>query len=450
MALDSIRESWTTRLGFVLAAVGSAVGLGNVWRFPFQVGEGGGSAFLFVYLGFVLLIGFPAMLVELSLGRRTNLSPVGALREFGGGAWRYVGGLFVLIVFVIVSYYSVVAGWVLRYFVDSFTGAYLGRSGEHFGEIATGFDALFFHTVFMVGVVGIVALGVRKGIEVAVKLMVPAIAVILVALAAYGWTLNGAGAAYAYYLSPEFGTIAQNWTTILPAAAGQAFFTLSVGMGVMVTYSSYISEDRNLFEDAGGIVALDTFVAFTTGLVVFPILFTVGVDPGEPGPGAIFITLAGALSEIPFGAVVGALFFGIVALAAASSAISLLEVAVSHLIDQRGASRKRATVVVGTAAYIAGIPVAYDTVFVDLYDILAAQILLVAGAILLMVLVAWLHPQEAIDELEAGVGELGFLGGAWVWLVRIPVLVVLIVSLYLGVEGYVEFLRGEFADFLFG
>ncbi|MFP4175177.1 MAG: sodium-dependent transporter [Halobacteriales archaeon] len=450
MALDSIRESWTTRLGFVLAAVGSAVGLGNVWRFPFQVGEGGGAAFLIVYLAFVVLIGFPAMLVELSLGRRTNLSPVGALREFGGKAWRYVGGLFVLIVFVIVSYYSVVAGWVLRYFVDSFTGAYLSQPGEHFGEIASGLDALFFHTVFMVAVVGIVALGIRKGIEIAVKVMVPAIAVILVGLAVYAAALDGAGDAYVYYLSPDFGTIAENWRTILPAAAGQAFFTLSLGMGVMVTYSSYIREDRNLFEDAGGIVVLDTFIAFTTGLVVFPILFTVGVDPGDPGPGAIFVTLAGALSDVPFAALVGAFFFGTVALAALSSAISLLEVAVSHLIDERGADRKRATFVVGGAAYLAGIPVGYDVVFVDLYDILAAQILLVAGAILLMVLVAWLYPEEAVDELRSGVGEIGVVGDAWIWLVRVPVLVVLLVSLYLGLVEYVEFLRTDFADFLLG
>ena len=450
MALDSLRESWATRIGFILAAVGSAVGLGNIWRFPFQAGEGGGAAFLAVYLAFVVLVGFPAMLVELSLGRRTNLSPVGALREFGGGAWRYLGGLFVLIVFVIISYYSVVAGWVLRYFVDSFTGAYLSQPGEHFGEIATGLDALFFHTVFMATVVAIVALGVRKGIELAVKIMVPAIIAVVVALAVYAGTLDGAGAAYAYYLSPDIETIAENWTSILPAAAGQAFFTLSLGMGVMITYSSYISEDRNLLEDAGGIVVLDTFVAFATGLVVFPILFTVGIDPGEPGPGAIFVTLAGALSDVPFGAAIGALFFGTVALAALSSAISLFEVAVSHLIDERGADRRRATFVVGVAVYLMGIPVTYDIILVDLYDKLAAQILLVAGSLLLMLLVAWLNREAAVDELEKGVGDLGFVSDAWIWLVRVPVLVVLVVTLYLGVVGYVEFLRTDFADFLSG
>jgi NSS family neurotransmitter:Na+ symporter len=450
MSLDLVRESWATRIGFVLAAVGSAVGLGNIWRFPFLIGREGGAAFLVVYLAFVVLVGFPAMLVELSVGRRTNLNPVGALREFGGRGWKYVGGLFVAVVFIIVSYYSVVAGWVLRYFLDSFTGAYLDQPAEHFVGIASGLDALLFHAVFTAAVIGIVALGVRSGIEIAAKAMVPAIIVILVALAAYAFSLDGATAAYSYYLSPDFGVVIENWKTILPAAAGQAFFTLSLGMGVMITYSSYIGEDRNLAEDAGAVVVLDTSVAFITGLVVFPILFTVGIEPGEPGAGAIFVTVAGALSDVPFGRAVGVLFFGVVALAALSSAISLLEVAVSYLIDEKGTTRKLATAVIGGGAFVVGIPVTYDLVFVDLYDILAAQILLVTGALLVMVLVAWLNPDEAIDELKKGTGRLGKAGDAWIWLVRVPVIVVLLVSLYLGVADYVEFLRGDFAEFLFG
>ncbi|MDZ7689118.1 MAG: sodium-dependent transporter [Halobacteriales archaeon] len=448
--VESIRESWATRIGFVLAAVGSAVGLGNIWRFPFQVGQEGGSVFLVVYLAFVVVVGIPAMLVELSIGRSTRLNPVGALHEFGGGAWRYVGGVFVLIVFVILSYYSVVAGWILRYFVDSFTGAYMNQPGEHFVSIASGLDALAFHTVFMVAVVVIVALGVRSGIELAVKVMVPCILVLLAGLAVYAFTLDAASEAYAYYLTPDLGTVLAEWQSVLPAAAGQAFFTLSLGMGVMITYSSYISKDRNLSVDTGAIVVLDTFVAFVTGLIVFPILFTAGTDPADPGAGAIFVTLAGALSDIPFGAVVGVLFFGIVGLAALSSAISLMEVAVSYLIDEKGAGRKRAALGVGIATFVVGLPVTYDTVFVDLYDILAAQILLVGGALLLMVLVAWLNAEKAVEELEKGIGKLGFAGDAWVWLIRVPVMLVLLVSLYLGVVEYADFLTGDFAEFVFG
>ena len=447
---DSIRESWATRIGFVLAAVGSAVGLGNIWRFPFQVGQEGGAAFVVVYLAFVVVIGLPAMLVEFSIGRKTHLNPVGALREFGGGVWTYVGGLFVLIVFVILSYYSVVAGWILRYFVDSFTGAYMNQPAEHFVGIASGLDALFFHAVFMAGVIAIVALGVRSGIELAVKVMVPGIMVLVAGLAVYAFTLDGASEAYAYYLTPSLDSLLANWQSVLPAAAGQAFFTLSLGMGVMITYSSYLGEDRNLAVDTGAIMVLNTFVSFVTGLIVFPILFTAGIDPADPGAGAIFVTLAGALADIPFGSVIGVLFFGIVALAALSSAISLMEVAVSYLIDERDVGRKRATIGVGTATFVVGLPVTYDTVFVDLYDILAAQILLVAGALLLMVLVAWLNAEKAVEELERGIGELGLAGDAWVWLIRVPVMLVLAVSLYLGVVEYADFLSTEFADFVFG
>ncbi len=441
MSLEKIRESWATRVGFVLAAVGSAVGLGNVWRFPFQVGETGGAAFLVVYLFFVLLIGIPAMLVEFSIGRDTRLNPVGALAEYGGGAWKYIGGLFVFIAFVILSYYSVIAGWVVRYFLDSFTGAYSDTPGEYFVEISTGLDAVLFHAVFMAAAIAIVAYGIRQGIEVAVKVMVPSIVVLLVALAVYAFTLEGAAEAYAFYLSPDFGEIAADWQSVLPAAAGQAFFTLSLGMGIMITYSSYLEEDRNLGEDTGIIVAFDTGIAFIVGLVVFPILFTVGILPDEPGPGAIFVTLAQTFGEIPLGAVVGIVFFGVFALAALSSAISILEVVVSYAVDELGAERKRAAFGIGGAAFLIGLPVAFDSAYIDLYDQLAAEVLLVLGSLLLVVLVGWFAAERALKELEKGTSGLGTLGTVWIWLVRVPVAIVLVVSLYLGVVEYADLLR---------
>ncbi len=448
---DRIRESWNTRLGFVLAAVGSAVGLGNIRRFPFQVGEEGGAVFLVVYLCFVILIGFPAMLVELSVGRKTNRNPVGALKMFGGGAWMYVGGLFVVMVFVIFAYYSVVSGWVLRYFFDSFTGAYTEDPAEYFVEISTGLDALFFHAVFAAVAIAIVALGVQRGIELAVKVMVPSIVVLVVGLAVYAFTLEGASAAYAYYLTPDAEVVLSNWHLVLPAAAGQAFFTLSLGMGVMITYSSYIDEDRNLSKDAGMVVSLDTLIAFVAGLIVLPILFTVSDGPSTvSGAGTVFVSLAGAFADLPYGSLVGAIFFGILALAALSSAISILEVAVSYLIDEADVSRFKAAVSVGFVAFLLGVPVTYNLVFIDLLDILAAEILLVAGSLLLMVLVAWLGTDKAIEELKKGIGDLGWMGTTWVWLIRVPVVVVLVVSLYLGFVDYAEFLREDFADFLVG
>ncbi len=442
------RETWATRIGFVLAAVGSAVGLGNIWRFPFQVGEEGGAAFLLVYLLFIVFIGLPAILVEFVVGRRTDRNPVGALKAIGGDSWKYLGGLFVLIGFVILSYYSVVAGWVLRYTVGSATGGYTEDPEAYFGTISTGLDAAVFHLIFMAIVVGIVALGIRRGIEIAVKLMVPAIVALLLALAVYAYTLPDVAGAYSYYLSPDFSVIAAEWQSILPAAAGQAFFTLSLGMGVMITYSSYMSEDRNLGEDAGAIIGLDTGIALLAGLVVFPILFAAGVDPASPGPGAVFVSLAAAFTDIPFGLVLGFLFFFAFALAAVSSAISLMEVVISYLIDEHGVDRVRGTIAVGAGMLLLGLPVTVDLTMVTLYDQLAAEVLLVLGALGLVVLVGWLKSEEAIDELSKGIGDLRSVGTVWIWLVRVPVLVVLVVSLALAVTSYVDFLRTEFLEFL--
>ncbi len=453
MSLDDvIRENWATRFGFILAAVGSAVGLGNIWRFPFQVGQEGGAAFLLIYLLFILIIGLPAMLVEFSIGRRTELSPVGALREFGGDAWKYIGGLFMLIAFLIMSYYSVVAGWVVRYFVGSLTGGYAEDPEAYFLTVAAGTDALLFHAIFMAATIAIVALGVQRGIELAAKAMVPALVVLMVAVAVYAATLPGAGEAYAYYLSPDFGVIADDWQSIIPSAAGQAFFTLSLGMGIMITYASYLAEDRNLAEDSAIIIGLDTGIAFLAGLVVFPILFAATIGPADPGAGAIFVALAGAFAEIRFGLVLGAVFFFAFALGALTSAISLMEVVVSTVIDEFGVDRIPATLAIGGGMFVLGAPVALDgdLVLIDLYDQLAAEILLVTGSILLMVLVAWIAHDRALDEIQRGVGDIGSLGQIWIWLVRVPVLLALIATLVLAIMGYYEFLTGPFAEWLAG
>lgn len=435
-------------MGFILAAVGSAVGLGNVWRFPFQVGQEGGSAFLVMYLVFVLLIGLPAILAEFVVGRRTKLSPVGALEEIGGSTWKYLGGLFILIGFVILSYYSVVAGWVVRYFVGSITGGYLDNPEAYFLDIAVGTDAILFHAIFMLAVMAIVAFGVQRGIELASKTMVPALIILLAGIAVYAATLSGGSAGYAYYLSPDMSVLAEEWQSIIPAAAGQAFFTLSLGMGVMITYASYLAEDRNMAEDSLVIIGFDTGIAILAGLVAFPILFAAGIGAADPGAGAIFIALAGAFSEITFGQWLGVVFFFAFALGALTSAISLLEVVVSYAIDEYGVDRPKATFGIGTAIFVLGIPVTIDLTMVDLYDILAAQILLPLGGLLLMILVSWVVYEEAIDELGRGIGNLGSLGAVWIWLLRVPVILVLLVSVSLAVMGYIDFLTGPFAEFL--
>ena len=446
------RETWATRTGFILAAVGSAVGLGNVWRFPFITGQEGGGAFLLVYLLFVALIGFPAILVEFVIGRYTNLNPVGAIRELGSGAWNYLGWLFVVTGFVILSYYSVVAGWFLRYTLIGVTDGYAlasaDEAGALFGSVATGLDSLLFHAVFMLLVIGIIAAGVRGGIEVGVKVMVPAIVALLGAMAVYGFTLDASTAAYGYYLSPDFGVIAANWQSILPAAAGQAFFTLSLGMGVMITYASYLGEDRNLAADAGVIAGLDTLVAVLVGFVVFPFLFAAGIEPGSGGPGDIFVSLTMAFADVPGGRVLGVVFFGMVGIAALSSAISILEVLVSYLIDEVGVARLPASVALGVAVFLLGVPVTVDLIFLDLFDKLADGILLVLGSLLLALFVGWVVPDAAREELGRGIGDLGSLGTAWIWIVRVPIVVVVVVSLYLGIVDYADFLTGDFVEWL--
>ncbi|AUX07946.1 SNF family Na+-dependent transporter [Halalkaliarchaeum desulfuricum] len=446
------RETWATRIGFILAAVGSAVGLGNIWRFPFQTGQEGGAAFLLVYLLFVVAIGFPAILVEFVIGRRTNLNAVGSLRELGGGAWRYVGWLFVVTGFVILSYYSVVAGWFARYLVvgvtDGFTVTTEAEAAELFGIVSTGLDSLVFHAIFMALVIGIVAMGVRRGIELAVKVMVPAIILFLIGLAAYGTTLDGAGAAYAYYLSPDFGVVVDNWTSLLPAAAGQAFFTLSLGMGVMITYASYLGEDRNLATDAGVIVFLDTAIAVLVGFVVFPFIFAAGTDPGQIAVGAIFFSLTQAFATLPFGTLLGIVFFGVVTIAALSSAISILEVLVSYLIDEHPIDRLPATLGAGGAIFLLGVPVTLDLVFLDLLDGLADGVLLVLGALILVVFVGWVIPDVGLSELGQGITSVDPWDDIWLWMVRLPIVIVLVVALALGALDYLEFLRVDFAAWL--
>lgn len=445
---EVLRESWATRVGFILAAVGSAVGLGNVWRFPFQVGQEGGAAFLFIYLGFIVVIGFPAMLVEFAIGRNTRRNPVGALREFGGESWTYVGWIFLVVGFVLLAFYSVVAGWTLRYFVGSFTGAYMDDPGAYFTQISVGWDAVFFHAVFMLATICIVAIGIQRGIELTAKIVVPAIFAILVGLAIYAFSLAGATDAYAYYLTPDLAEITANWQSVLPAAAGQALFTLSLGMGVMITYASYIDEDRNLGEDGAVIVAFDVLIAFVAGLVVFPIMFTAGVDPAAPGPGAIFVSLADAFSRIPLGWALGAIFFGTFFLAALTSAISIIEVIVAYVIDEHEVDRTVATAGVGTVIFVLGIPTAFDEVIFGMYDQLAAEVLLVVGTLLIMILVGWVAAPRAKAELASGAGDPGPLVDIWIWLVRIPVVLVLLVSLYLALVGFGGFLREELVPWL--
>jgi len=432
--MSTENETWSSRLGFIFAAVGSAVGLGNIWSFPFQTAANGGAAFLVVYLLAVVIIGFPAMLVEFVIGRRSERSAVTAFAELGHGDWSIAGKLGVLTSFVTLAFYSVVGGWVLSYVVGSVTGAYFGDAAGYFGAVASGPVAIGAHAVFMALTVAIVAGGVAGGIERATTFMIPAILVLLVGLAAWGATLSGAGAGYGYYLTPDVGALLSNVATIVPAAVGQAFFTLSLGFSVMIAYSSYLGRDDSLPADGGAIVLVNTLVALLAGFVVFPILFSLGIEPGTGGMGAAFISLAGAFGQLPGGTVIGFGFFTVLLFAALSSSISLLEVPVGYVVENYDYARSRVGLGVGGLVFLIGLPSAMGTDVLGWYNAVVFNFLLPLVVFLLVVFVGWVATAQAADELHRGSSLGDSFTAAWLWWVRLVIPVAVALTFVLGAQ----------------
>jgi len=429
----SERATWATRIGFLVAAIGSAVGLGNIWQFPFKTGTNGGAVFVVVYLVAVLAIGLPALLAEFVVGRSTQANAVDAFEKLGYPNWRIVGAFGAFIGFWIVSYYSVVGGWVGRYVVGSLRGAYFDAPGEYFGAISAGPEAIVFHALFMTVTVGVVALGVNSGIERATKVMVPSIVVLMLGLAVWAATQPGAMEGYQYFLNPDFGSLAANAGDVVPFAVGQAFFTLSLGMAIMITYSSYVGGDSSFPVDRGIIVLVNTLIGILAGLVVFPVLFANGVNPETSGPSAIFVAMANAFSQVPGGRVLGAVFFGVILIAALSSAISLLEVVVSYMTDHFNVSRPRIALGTGTVLFVMGLPSAWDTAWLTWFDTLAFKLFLPVSVLLLLVFVGWVLADSATDQLLDG-SSLTWLGPIWLWTIRTVVIVAVLGTLLLGLE----------------
>ncbi|MGZ0746283.1 sodium-dependent transporter [Haloparvum sp. AD34] len=440
------RETWATRLGFILAAVGSAVGLGNVWRFPWMTAQNGGSAFLLIYLAIVILVGVPGLLGEFVIGRRAKRNPVGALRDLSGSrGWALVGALGVATATVLLSFYSVVGGWILRYFLESLygfvgTAPYAGEPGAHFSAISFGPEAVAFHLVFLGLTAAIVVSGVRRGIELGTKLMMPAIVVLLAGLAVWAGTQDGALAGYEFFLSFDASTVRANWLDLLAPAAGQALFTLSLGAGTMLVYASYLGEDQSLPADATTIAVLNTAVGVLAGLVVFPLLFSLGVEPGSGGPGALFVGLAGAFATLPAGALIGTLFFGVVLLAALSSAISILEIPVAFLVDEFALSRRTAVGAVSGVIALGGVANALQS---SLFGFIAGQVvdtLLTLGLLLFLLFVGWQLGPVAVEEFRKGAGATtARLATTWRYFVGtvIPVFLAFTLLTGLGLDGMI-------------
>jgi NSS family neurotransmitter:Na+ symporter len=399
---QTAREHWSSRTGFLLAAVGSAVGLGNMWRFSYLTAENGGAAFVVLYLAVTLLVGLPVLLAEMVVGRGSQRSPIPALVHFGGRAWAPLGYVFVAAGFLILSYYSVIAGWTVRYAGIVLFRGFHATIAERFGEIASGWDAFGFHLAFMAVTTGIVAGGIKAGIERTSIVLIPVLVVIVCGLALYAGTLEGADQGYRYYLTTDFSKIRS--LAVVKDAAGQAFFSLSLGMGAILTYASYLGRDHHLPNESLVIAGADMAIAFVAGLVVFPLIFALGLseEVGDSTVGALFITMPHAFADMGgVGRVVGFLFFAALIVGALTSAISLLEVVVASAIDGFGWSRHRAAWVMGAAIALLGAPSAWSTDILGVIDQIANNLFLLGGGLALAIFVGWVM-RDPITEVRSG------------------------------------------------
>lgn len=416
---DSIqRELFGTRVGFILAAVGSAVGLGNMWRFPYRVAEGGGAAFVTLYIVLTLVLGIPLMLSEFVVGRRTHLSPVGAFKKEGGGAWPAVGFLGVLTGFLILSYYSVIAGWVVRYGIEGILYGFAADPGARFDQVTTGFAPILYHVAFMAVTISIVMVGVEKGIEKASLILMPALFTIVLGLAVWAFTLDGSGAGYAFYLTPSLEELLN--PTTLAEAAGQAFFSLSLGMGTMLTFASYLSRRENLNREAATIAFSDFGVAFTAGLVVFPVIAALGLQSqvGASTVGALFIALPGAFVELgTVGRIVGVSFFLALTVGAVTSAVSLLEVVTASMIDEFKITRKPATLGAGIVIAFVGLVPAMSLDALGIIDSMTEWFLSI-GALMVTLFVGWKMRDPAQEMLTGATGFFASIVPAVLFFVR--------------------------------
>ncbi|WP_263834922.1 sodium-dependent transporter [Salinibacter sp.] len=445
------REQWSSRIGFVLAAAGSAIGLGNIWRFPYLAGEGGGGAFVLIYLLCILFIGMPYLFGELSLGRNSQKNPVGAIKSItgGGSAWIVVGGFCVLAGFVILSYYSVVAGWAVGYAVKDILAPTMGF--EAFAAspwLNVGLVAFFLLLTLLV-----VAGGVEKGIERWAKILLPVLFVLILLVIVRAVTLEGAAEGLRFYLVPDFSEITFD---LVIAALGQAFFTLSLGMGAMITYGSYLPKREDIAMSGGYVVLFNTMIALMAGFMIFPALFAMGADPAT-GPALVFVVLPEVFAQMPLGGIVEFLFFLLLSIAALTSSISLLEVVVSYFVDEKNWSRRKSVLIIGVITFLMALPSALSFgavgAFSDLsylfgegglfgqnnvlgiLDYLIGSAGLAVGAFFLSVFIGWVWGADrAADELRQGSSTLadGFLG-VWIFGMRyiIPVVVFGIVMGYL-------------------
>ena len=410
----------------MLATIGAAVGLGNLWRFPFVAGQNGGAAFLIIYVGFVLLLGVPLMMAELAMGRRGGGSPVASMRKLGAQAgasrfWSAIGWISILIPLLGLSYYSIVGGWSIDYFFKAAVNSFAdidGRDSENAFNLVVGSPGrlLFFHGLFIASGVIVVARGVGKGIEAVSKYMMPALFALLVILVVNSIFNADIARGLDFLFNPQFDKITPN---VVFMALGQAFFSLAIGVGVMLTYGAYVPASVSLPKAAFTIALADTTVAILAGIAIFPVVFANGLDPAD-GPGLIFVTLPVAFGNMPLGYIVGLVFFMLLFFAAYSSVLGMLEPVVSFLEEHRGYSRPKMAILAGLFGWILGVSAALSfNVWADLrpmafipflaekdifglLDFSVANFLIPLNALLIAIFAGWMMTRESMLE-ELGV-----------------------------------------------
>lgn len=406
------RGQWGSRIGFVLAAAGSAIGLGAIWKFPYMAGVNGGGAFLFIYLVAVLGIGICMMLAELAMGRSVQKDPIGAFKTLGGKRWRIFGYFSLLAAFILLSFYCVVGGWTVGYLYKSLVGSLLS-SGDaaDFSLMFTAFigddvNSLVFFAIFMALTAGILLGGVKKGIERVSKVLMPLLLGLMLLMILRSVTLPGAMEGVKFLLVPDFSKITPR---VLVDALGFACFSLSLGFGAMLTYGSYMNKQENMAKSALWVVALQTVCTLLAGFMIMPAVFAFGMQP-TAGPGLTYITLPAVFSAMPGGALFAVAFFGLLLIAALTSSVSILEPLVAYLIDQRKFARKNAVATLALASFIAGIPAAWSfgggdvprifgiTPF-DCMDYVTSNVMLPLNVLMVCLIMGWRHPRIFRREL---------------------------------------------------
>ncbi|EGW19894.1 sodium-dependent transporter [Methylobacter tundripaludum] len=406
---------WSSRFAFILAATGSAVGLGNIWKFPYITGENGGGAFVIVYLLCVLLIGIPIMMAETMLGRRSRQNPINTMitlvDEAGADKnWHYLGWMGVAAGFLILSYYSVIAGWASAYVLKAFTGSFFGADAAAIKVIFDDFVAspaklLFWHSLFMLATMLIVVRGVNTGLEKAVRFLMPSLFVLLILMVAYAMTTDTYDQGVKFLFTPDFSKLTGNGVL---TAMGHAFFTLSLGMGAIMVYGSYLPKDVSISKTVFLIAGTDTVVALLAGIAIFPIVFASGLEPAA-GPGLIFQTLPIAFGNMTGGWFFGILFFVMLVFAALSSSISLIEPAVAWLVENKDMSREQACIWSGSITWLLGFGTIFsfnvwsefkifDRTIFQLLDYLTANLMLPIGGFCIAVFAGWIMKQQYTEH----------------------------------------------------